>query len=177
VKRVLVCGGRDFTGRDFLFATLDMIHEDPGIQTVIHGGARGADQAADSWARMNQVERLVYPADWKCHGRAAGIIRNRAMLDCEKPDLVLAFRGGRGTEDMIRKAHQHPSRPDVVRMWWPAEEFHLIDTGYACAVIGFTGERCTFAAPILARSLMGRTRGHLRNLPAFKNKRWRVIQE
>lgn len=31
------------------------------------------------------------------YGKAAGAIRNQQMLDEGKPDLVVAFKGGRGT--------------------------------------------------------------------------------
>jgi hypothetical protein len=42
----------------------------------------------------------------KKHGRAARPIRNQRMLDEGKPDLVVAFPGGRGTTDMIRRAER-----------------------------------------------------------------------
>lgn len=51
-----------------------------------------------------RVAYLNYPADWEKHGRAAGPIRNEKMLIVGTPDMVLAFPGGRGTADMIRKA-------------------------------------------------------------------------
>lgn len=41
---------------------------------------------------------------WKDHGKAAGPIRNQLMLDDFKPDLVVAFPGGKGTADMVKKA-------------------------------------------------------------------------
>ena len=43
-------------------------------------------------------------ADLLTFGRSAGAIRNRDMLDTGKPDLVVAFSGGRGTADMVRRA-------------------------------------------------------------------------
>jgi hypothetical protein len=48
----------------------------------------------------------VFPADWETHGRAAGPIRNQAMLDEGKPYLVIAFWDGKskGTLDMISRA-------------------------------------------------------------------------
>ena len=55
------------------------------------------------WARIPVKE---YPADWQKHGRAAGPIRNQQMLDEGKPDLVVAFDGGRGTADMIARAEK-----------------------------------------------------------------------
>lgn len=41
------------------------------------------------------------------YGKSAGPIRNQTMLDDGKPDLVLAFPGGRGTADMVAKAEKH----------------------------------------------------------------------
>jgi hypothetical protein len=37
-------------------------------------------------------------------GKAAGPIRNQRMIDEGKPDLVIAFPGGRGTADMVSRA-------------------------------------------------------------------------
>jgi hypothetical protein len=43
-------------------------------------------------------------ADWEKLGRSAGPIRNQAMLDEGRPDLVVAFPGHHGTADMVRRA-------------------------------------------------------------------------
>ena len=48
----------------------------------------------------------VYRADWEGLGRKAGPIRNQQMLDEGKPDLVVAFPGGRGTANMMRIARE-----------------------------------------------------------------------
>jgi hypothetical protein len=50
---------------------------------------------------------VTVPADWQKHGTAAGPIRNKQMIVSGKPDLVLAFPGGRGTADMSRRAEKH----------------------------------------------------------------------
>lgn len=50
------------------------------------------------------VKYVGYPAEWEAHGKAAGPIRNAHMLSDFKPDLVVAFPGGRGTADMVKKA-------------------------------------------------------------------------
>lgn len=104
--RVLVCGGRDFRDKSFLFATLDRLHRERGIAVIIHGDANGTDYLANRWAGERPVHVLAFPADWNKHGRAAGPIRNQRMLDEGKPDLVVAFPGGRGTEDMKCKARK-----------------------------------------------------------------------
>ena len=102
--RVLVCGGRTFNDSNLAFETLDEICKDARATVIIHGGALGADELAKEWAIVNWASWISFPADWEAHGRAAGPIRNQAMLDEGKPDLVIAFPGGRGTADMVRRA-------------------------------------------------------------------------
>lgn len=102
--RVLVCGGRDFTDKDLMFDFLDKHEADYGPYTVIQGGARGADALAKEWANDLNLPVEEYKADWLLYGKAAGPIRNKQMLDEGKPDLVIAFPGGRGTQNMIQQA-------------------------------------------------------------------------
>ena len=114
---VLVCGGRDFSDRSLMFDTLDDVflnrehyhytHADGNwlpFVTIISGGARGADALAKDYAAVNWCSFREYPAQWKDHGRAAGMIRNRRMLDEEQVDLVVAFPGGKGTAHMVKLA-------------------------------------------------------------------------
>lgn len=103
--RVLVCGGRDYDDRDHIWNTLTAIHGESKIALVIHGAATGADSEGRIWADcMPGCKHAPFHADWRTHGRAAGPIRNQRMLDEGKPDLVIAFPGGRGTADMVRRA-------------------------------------------------------------------------
>jgi hypothetical protein len=48
----------------------------------------------------------MFPADWEKYGKAAGPIRNQQILVEGKPDLVVAFQGGRGTANMVSRAQQ-----------------------------------------------------------------------
>ena len=102
--RLLVCGGRDFSDTKHAYRVLDRLHRARGVDVVIEGDARGADRIAGYWARRNGIDNLKFRADWEKHGVAAGTIRNGQMLAEGKPDLVLAFPGGRGTADMLRRA-------------------------------------------------------------------------
>lgn len=101
--RVLVTGGRDFNDRELLFDALDRLHATHTFTVLIHGDANGADRLSGEWAVATGIAVEAHPADWKKHGRAAGPIRNQKMLE-ENPELVVAFPGGRGTADMVRKA-------------------------------------------------------------------------
>jgi hypothetical protein len=90
--RVLVCGSRDYTDVNHVWNTLEDITTDEGlIDTIIHGGATGADEIAGNWAYEN-CKCEVYQADWKTHGRAAG--------------PIIAFPGGAGTNNMITRAQK-----------------------------------------------------------------------
>lgn len=113
--RLLVCGGRDYSSadawnwlernaRDYVAERLRLYNF--GFSVLIHGGARGADEGAARWGASEDLKVLAFPADWKTHGRAAGPIRNRKMVVDGKPDVVIAFPGGRGTADMIRTAEE-----------------------------------------------------------------------
>ena len=103
-RKVLVCGGRDFSDMKKLMANLDRLHRDQKFCCLIHGNARGADTFAAQWAYMNDVRTKEFPADWTRYGKAAGPIRNKEMLEDGRPDLVVAFRGGKGTQNMIEQA-------------------------------------------------------------------------
>lgn len=104
--KVLVCGGRDFAEAAWLSDVLtDVWRRDAGWGdlVVIEGGARGADSLARHWAMRNGRGTQGFRADWSL-GKRAGPLRNQRMLDEAQPDLVIAFPGGRGTADMVRRA-------------------------------------------------------------------------
>lgn len=114
--RVLVCGGREFDDWPLFCKTMDKLFEVNGLNNqsvfetreipiyIIHGNAIGADFLARVWCNLWGFKELRYPADWRKHGKAAGAIRNQQMLDEGQPDIVVAFPGGTGTADMVRRA-------------------------------------------------------------------------
>jgi hypothetical protein len=117
IPTILVCGGRDYDDRDKVYNTLYQVCEDRGWNSepdqygntlprvrIIHGGAKGADSIADDFAVVNWCVLSVYPANWRKYPKAAGCIRNQQMLDEGQPDLVVAFPGGNGTADMVKRA-------------------------------------------------------------------------
>lgn len=128
--RVLVCGGRDYgrvpygiksgtpawddalrmvnRERDLLNATLCGLEPEPTL--IIHGGAFGTDESTSKWAQKNGIPILEFKANWRPYpdsrkiDRSAGPRRNARMIAEGKPDLVVAFPGGKGTADMVAKA-------------------------------------------------------------------------
>jgi YspA, cpYpsA-related SLOG family len=105
IRRVLVCGGRDYNDRDHVWNTLTALDHMLGpFSVIIHGAARGADSLAKEWALATGRKEESYKADWGRLGPAAGPIRNQKMINEGRPDLVIGFSGGRGTADMCRRA-------------------------------------------------------------------------
>lgn len=103
--QIIVCGGRGYCDMEQLYKTLDHINTDTPVDVLISGGCSGADQPAELWANERGVTIKIVPAKWDTYGRAAGPIRNKEMAEL-RPDLVVAFKGGRGTQDMIKKAQE-----------------------------------------------------------------------
>lgn len=99
--RVIVCGGRNFADREAVVGELLKLPQDA---VLVHGDCGGADrlaaQVGESWGMV--CER--HPADWSM-GRAAGPIRNQEMVDAGA-DLLIAFSGGKGTADMVKRAEK-----------------------------------------------------------------------
>ncbi|HEY2763334.1 MAG TPA: DUF2493 domain-containing protein [Pseudonocardiaceae bacterium] len=109
--RVLITGSREWRDRDVIRQALLSIASVHGIParnvTVVHGAARGADSiAAEIAAQLGMVVE-PHPADWKTHGKAAGVIRNAEMV-CLGAGVCLAFPLGRsvGTQDCMRRARK-----------------------------------------------------------------------
>jgi|1048.fasta_scaffold24358_3 hypothetical protein len=79
------------------------------MTVLITGGAKGVDTLAERWARENDIPVEVYLPDWKNLGRAAGIVRNRAMvMECHE---CIAFwdgisKGTKSTIEMCKKQNK-----------------------------------------------------------------------
>lgn len=98
---MLVCGGRNYADREFLYEFLDSIERIHGqVDVLIEGGAKGADSLASEWATEREIDVDTYFAKWDMYGKFAGPARNQRMLTDGKPDLVVCFPGGRGTANM-----------------------------------------------------------------------------
>lgn len=108
--KLLVCGGRHYDDKARIANVLEKIIGNESI--LIHGGAQGADFFAGAWAESQGINVAVVRAYWSKHGRSAGPLRNMAMLML-KPDLCVAFPGGRGTADMVEQC-RHAGVPVMV---------------------------------------------------------------
>ena len=103
VLKVLVCGGRDYADRQPLSDALSRLRVERGIAVLIAGGARGAERLPRSGRRpaVSNASCIMRIGQYR-KGRRAD--PKSAMLDDGRPTLVVAFPGGGGTADMVRRA-------------------------------------------------------------------------
>lgn len=87
----------------FLYDVLEAFRLKYPKMKLMHGGATGADSWAHTWAVNKNVEVKVFKANWDLYDNAAGPVRNAEMV-AQKPDIVIAFPGGTGTNNMITQS-------------------------------------------------------------------------
>ena len=122
--RVLVCGGRtlglsiDTSQRHPVchikaeeayqigYVLTAFRHKNPMFNLLIEGCAPGADTVCGLWAAFNGVQLRQVPAEWRVFDSKAGPLRNKKMLDTYAPNVLIAFNGGIGTNDMITRAEK-----------------------------------------------------------------------
>jgi len=74
------------------------------ITTVISGAAKGVDTMGEDYARVNNIPRIVMPANWSKYGRRAGRIRNEEMAEVAEAVIAIFDGTSSGTAHMIREA-------------------------------------------------------------------------
>jgi hypothetical protein len=129
-EKILVCGSRTFANYQLLIDKLDLLTFWFDDVEVVHGGNRhkmvvdggvvycGADYFAGLWAERNFYRQVIFEPDWKKHGKAAGPIRNREMVEhVGRGGYCVSFWDGtsQGTRDCITQAKKGGLRVKVIR--------------------------------------------------------------
>lgn len=115
MKRVvMVTGSRGWTD----YASIEEVLAAAVIQgdTLIQGGARGADKHAREWALLHSIPCETYAPDRLIPSPQRYHERNDAML--KRADVVLAFWDGQspGTRSVIEKAQAAGIPVEIVGM-------------------------------------------------------------
>ena len=116
---LVITGGRNGRDAGLVNRALTAVHRKHGIRLLVQGEAAGFDRLCKDWARSHGIPTADEPADWddvdrpgavvrkrrdgKLYDAAAGGARNQRMIDKHKPDAGVAFPGGSGTADMVRR--------------------------------------------------------------------------
>ena len=105
---IAITGGRDYTDRAAVESALERYCTGPLFGELYVGDCpTGVDAFAYAWGLRTLGARYtrLFRADWDTHGKSAGPRRNQAMIDAGVA-LLLAFPGGRGTADCVRRARR-----------------------------------------------------------------------
>lgn len=97
-----IVGSRNFNRWDLVVSEMNKLIDTHGQpNTIISGGAKGADSMAETWAKTNGCEMIVHPALWNKYGKRAAYLRNKDIV--RDSDMLLAFpsKSGRGTQMTI----------------------------------------------------------------------------
>ncbi len=103
---LLVCGGRHWRNRHLTFKVLDRARTGFNVRLVVSGGRPGADKLTSDWADARNIPKLVLTANREKLARSTGPHLHQRMLDDGRPDMVIAFPGGRGTADMVQRCKE-----------------------------------------------------------------------
>jgi SLOG family YspA-like protein len=139
--RILVTGDRHYNRGDYIASMFKVLTD--GIQTtkgllklndmntIIEGGASGADSLAGQFGTALGWEIDVYEADWNRYGRGAGPKRNKLMYEGSNPDVVLAFHrrimDSRGTKHMVNYVLKQKDHCPVILVWGDPEKAQWIE--------------------------------------------------
>ena len=86
LMRIGIVGSRDYPD---LNQVREYVKTLPRGTVVVSGGAKGVDTVAEEEAGRRGVKVVVHRAQWQKYGKAAGVIRNRLLVnDCDK---IVAF--------------------------------------------------------------------------------------
>ena len=110
--KIAVIGSRGFSDVKLLEEKLDTFKN--RIIELISGGAQGADTIAEAWAIVNNIPVTLFKPDWKTYGKAAGIKRNKQII--ESCDYCIAFWDGKskGTASSLKFCKQFNKLFEIV---------------------------------------------------------------
>lgn len=107
-----IIGSRNFNDYDMLKSELDNVIPRP--DKIVSGGAKGADKLGALYAKEYGIPLLEYLPDWDKHGKSAGFVRNKEIVN--NCDYLIAFWDGvsKGTKHSIDLAHKQDKVYKVV---------------------------------------------------------------
>lgn len=119
--RLVVAGSRGIDDAEVVGAACEhWVSMHQAWPTVIHGAARGVDDAARRWANGHGMKPLAFPAEWERwrgvgRTKVAGPLRNQAMAWYGTHLLAIWDGRSRWTQSMVESARTMGLEVEVVR--------------------------------------------------------------
>lgn len=115
--KLIIAGGRDYNDYNFFkektAAYISEIQNGEPVQ-IVSGGANGVDKMGEIFAKENNLDLIVFQADWNKFGRGAGPQRNKQMADYGTHLLSYWNGESRGTKSMISLAEKKGVKVNVI---------------------------------------------------------------
>lgn len=92
--KAAIVGSRTFNDYEQLKNFIDEKCKENNIEidTIISGGAKGADSLSEHYAAEKSINTIIFKADWDKYGKRAGFIRNFDII--KNCDICFAFWDG-----------------------------------------------------------------------------------
>lgn len=75
--KLIVAGSREFDNYAVVERSIDQFIENYGsISEIVSGGARGADQLGERYAKKHKIALRQFYPNWDLYGKSAGYRRN-----------------------------------------------------------------------------------------------------
>lgn len=113
MAKLAIVGSRSF--EDYVFLKKQFKKIKAEVDTIVSGGADGADSLGQKLAKDLGLKLIIYYPKWKDENgktnRGAGMQRNH--LIAKEADIVMAFWDGesRGTKGMIKICEENYKKP------------------------------------------------------------------
>ena len=103
--KVIIAGSRKIVDYEILKKAI----QESGfeITQIISGGAKGADNLGERYAREMNIPCRVMTANWDFYGLQAGYLRNEDMAKAGEALIALWDGKSKGTRNMISIAKRH----------------------------------------------------------------------
>lgn len=102
--KVIIAGSRTIWDVDKIRPIIDKAIQECklDITEIVSGNARGVDRAGEAIAKEREIPVKIFKADWKTHGRSAGMVRNGEMA--KYGEFLIAIWDGEspGTSGMVK---------------------------------------------------------------------------
>ena len=109
IAKLAIVGSRTFNDYALLERFILDTFDYSTLREIISGGAIGTDTLAAQFAHTFNLPLTIFLPQWHRHGRAAGNIRNRAIVDAAEFVLAVSIQNSPGTRSTInycQKVHK-----------------------------------------------------------------------
>jgi len=110
MRFVLISGSREFIDMDRAFDELDKIVEFIKLEsetdevTIVTSGSKGAEYVGRQYANQYDYELLELKPEWDIHGKSAGYINHRRLVNKASDVIILKTGPCKITDNLVSLA-------------------------------------------------------------------------